>query len=198
MRGIGGGVARRCRADDATARWIAVVLVVGLHVALYGLLGVDTGPAAPARARSDPDARMRVVFSTPKVSRPTAAAAAASLPDASVRPAATSSPDQPASPSPPPTAVTHEDDAWTLPAGGAARVAADVSFERDVFARMDGDAFGRDSHLPGVQVQDRSVGGWLQAEARRRACGSLRAAMQRQPESTGAIAASMRRWKCGP
>ena len=72
----------------------------------------------------------------------------------------------------------------------------DGDFRRDLLARGDADPFVPPSHLPGLRMQDSSFGGRLQEAARRKACGELRGALSAKPESTEAVLASMKRWKC--
>lgn len=70
------------------------------------------------------------------------------------------------------------------------------NFERRIFEAGGDDGFAPKRHLPGVRLQDASLGGWLQREARKRACAELGSALRSRPESTAAIMASMRRWEC--
>jgi len=72
----------------------------------------------------------------------------------------------------------------------------DGNFRRDLFEHGEADPLGPPSHLPGLLMQDSSFGGRLQEAARRRTCGDLRGASRAKPESTEAIVASMKRWKC--
>jgi len=186
---------------ETDGRWLAALFVVALHAALYLLL------RAPAELASVPasdriDKRIRLVWSMrERLPRSTAKVPVIAVPRAA---ATTSAHHLPAIataiPRREPIVETHESDDWSLPSkeltGGKEGEEADAGFTRDVFAHQGADPFAPSNHLPDVRLHDSSFGGRLQAEARRKACGSLRGALAGKPESTAAIIASMRRWHC--
>ena len=196
-------------ADDAAyGRWASVSLVVLLHAGLYLLLrgSGEAAPPAPHRVEE----RIRLVWSPRMPARagpvPSADVSFVKAPSASAPsiPAATmpvpARPPRgevlvPASPAAP---VPHvgQADAWSMDAPPGAVVADGNRFRRDPFARAGPDPFAQVQHLPGLRMRDRSLGGWLQAQAQLRACAELKVALRRQPESTQALMASMERWEC--
>lgn len=176
----------------------AVTLALALHVPLYLLLRME-GEPMPVAPASGADQRIRLVWSErAPPPRPTALPPqprpAAPM---SARGAAREHVTAPVTVPAPGLVLTQESDAWPNPARNPTAAGAGDAFARDIFARGRGDAFEPASRMPGVRMHDSSILGRLDAEARRRACGSLRGALAGRPESTAAIMASMKRWDCG-
>ena len=181
-------------------RWLAAVLALLVHAPIALLLG-SSGEAGPAIAVEEGE-RIRLVWSrrepmpAARVEAPSPTAVASPSPRAiAAAPASVATHD------PPVAAMTDADDAWSLPAD-AGKAHAPVAgggprFQRDLFAAAAPAPFGRADDRPRLgTMRDTSLGGRLQEEARRRACGSLRATLASRPESTAAVMASMRRWNC--
>ena len=178
-------------------RWLAMALAVAVHGPIVLLLssgrgGEDTTPREPLE-------RMRISWSErprPRAAIPPIKAEAAPGPSPAAAVATTG---QTAIAAPEPSRVPAL--SLDLPEGWLMRQpggnGGDDNFRRDLFAHGDADPFVPPSHLPRLRMQDSSLGGRLQEAARRKACGELRGALKAQPESTEAIFASMKRWKCG-
>lgn len=188
--------------DPALGRWVSLSLVVLLHAGLYLLLR-NAGESMPPPTRKN-ETRIRLVWSVREPATP------AQVPPPVVkipapRPAAVvvrdPLPRARADTAPPSKPVLHtdQDDAWSFEAAPAVGDDHGVGagFRRDVFERSGRDAFAPPGHLPGLRMRDASFGGWLQSEARRRACADLRGALSSRPESAAAIMSSMQRWECG-
>ena len=178
-------------------RWPVVLLVVVLHFELYLLLRSAIGAMEPMLTAETQ--RIRLVWSererpTPVAPQDPSTAMEVARPSRQpsvARKGAVNAPE-------PATATishTDADDAWSaIPGSG---LVPGTDFAPDPLRRSNGpDPFAPTNHLPGVRVHDSSLGGWLQEQARRRACGELKAALRSRAESTHAILASMRRWNC--
>lgn len=201
MRGIGdaerGG--RRHAADEpASWRWLAALLALVLHAGLYPLLRSTGEAVAPARKHEAQRVRLAWVARAPAVPVPRADRSdpkAGAHPPRRIAGAGARAPahGQEAAP------VLHVEggDTWSPAPNVAAGAVPGTDFARDPFRRPGGpDPFAPVERLPNLRMRDASFGGWLQEQARLRACGELKAALSRQAESTHAILASMRRWNC--
>ena len=194
--GLGQGGHDRWAGESDRWRWPVVLLVVVLHLGLYLLLRSAVGAVEPVRTAETQ--RIRLVWSERERPAPatpqdpsSARQAARPLPQRRVERGAATTPGAAAVAIP----YTDEDDAWSvIPGSGPA---SGTDFARDPLKRPDGpDPFAPVDHLPGLRMRDSSLGGWLQEQARLRACGELKAALSSRAESTHAILASMRRWNC--
>src|SRR5690606_13172034 len=173
-------------------RWLAMALAVVVHGPVVLLLssgrgGEDTTPREPLE-------RMLISWSErPAIPPIKAEAAPGPSPAAAV---ATTGQTAIAAPEPSRVPALSLDlpEGWLMRQPGGS--GGDDNFRRDLFAHGDADPLGRHSHLPGLRMQDSSFGGRMQEAARRKACGELRGALSGKPESTEAILASMKRWKC--
>ena len=182
--------------DEPTQwRWLAMALAVAVHGPIVLLLssgrgGEDTTPREPLE-------RMRISWSErprPRAAIPPIKAEAAPGPSPAAAVATTG---QTAIAAPEPSRVPAL--SLALPEGWLMRQpggSGGDNFRRDLFVHGDAEPSGPPSHLPGLRMQDSSLGGRLQEAARRKACGELRGALSAKPESTEAILASMKRWKC--
>ena len=173
-------------------RWLAMALAVVVHGPVVLLLssgrgGEDTTPREPLE-------RMLISWSErPAIPPIKAEAAPGPSPAAAV---ATTGQTAIAAPEPSRVPALSLDlpEGWLMRQPGGS--GGDDNFRRDLFVHGDAEPSGPPSHLPGLRMQDSSFGGRLQEAARRKACGELRGALSAKPESTEAILASMKRWKC--
>ena len=179
-------------------RWPVVVLVAVLHLGLYLLLRSAIGMVEPVLMAETQ--RIRLIWSEHEQPAPVAPqdpSSAMEVARPSPQPAARKDAVNASAPEPATATISHTDadDAWSaIPGSG---LVPGTDFAPDPLRRSNGpDPFAPTNHLPGVRMHDSSLGGWLQEQARRRACGELKAALRSQAESTHAILASMRRWNC--
>lgn len=207
-----GGARRFRRSEDgegedvARWRWVSLSLVVLLHAGIYLLLR-SAGEAVPLPPREE-ERRIRLTWSLREPLAPVpepGQVAKVPVPPTATGTAVRSRPSRARANdilvAPPATPALHTDpaDTWSIDAARPGIGEDGVPgnrFRRDVFDRRGPDALAPPSHLPGLRMRDRSLGGWLQAEARRRACADLRGALSGRPESSAAIMASMQRWEC--
>lgn len=96
-----------------------------------------------------------------------------------------------------PLQVVEGGDAWSEPAGSTSRT-RDIdpsAFRRDPLARRDTTFEPAPARMEAA-IRDRSFGGWMQRTTKARICGDLAAQLRKSPESTEAVAASMRKHGC--